>query len=85
MAAHAYQQLISEHDYRFEMAQTEGPFALGRGSAEEQTLQRAAQIVARYSKEKNALSAVVTMAHGNESRNITVVPSDDTVTQQYRI
>jgi tRNA U34 2-thiouridine synthase MnmA/TrmU len=76
---------LRETDYQFEMEQTEGPFALGRSRADETTLETAAQIVARYSKEKNKPAASVRLVRGNESRSISVIPCDDTITSRYRV
>ncbi|MFP4415701.1 MAG: 7-cyano-7-deazaguanine synthase [Chitinispirillaceae bacterium] len=78
-------KLVRTSDFRFQMADIEGPLGIANGDAAEQDIQIAAAVVARYSKARNSKVARVQIRHSDINSVVEVTPADDKMCQNLRI
>lgn len=79
------EKLFEEGDFKFEMAEITGPIGLGRGVFTEDDIQKAASMVARYSRVRGKESTVVKIEKEGVVRNIKVKPAPDKDCNKMRI
>lgn len=79
------EKLFEEGDIKIELAEITGPTALGRGVFTEDNIQKAASIVARYSRDRGEISTLVKIEKEGVVRNIKVKPAFDEDCEKLRI
>lgn len=79
------EKLFKNDDIRFEMAEITGPVGLGRGDFSKDDMHKAASLLARYSKDRNKSSVVVSIVREGITENISVKPAHDDLSNKCRI
>ena len=79
------EHLQTEHDIIFYMADITGPLGMARGTASPGDVQRAASILARFSRARNDCEARVRVCGNGTEEVITITPATDEICERYRI
>jgi hypothetical protein len=79
------EKLFEEGDIQFELAEITGPTALGRGIFTEDNIQKAASIVARYSRDRGKETTRVKIEKAGLITVVSVIPASDDICRKYRI
>ena len=79
----ALEKLVRPDDYVFEVTGVGSPLGLLRGRPNDDTIELAARITARYSDAKKEPSVTVDYKRGEQSFKIEVAPAEDGVAKEY--